>query len=97
MRTALDVSRWLLLIPAYLMLTAFFSVWVLEFFIHDPEIWHEHFDVVLFSCSVLESIALCLACALLAPSIKRLIGILAGRLPSCLPSTGGVLSWLLKD
>jgi len=77
MRTALNVLRWLLLVPAYVMLMAFCSVWVMQFFTDCPDIWRAHFDVVMFSCSVLESILLCLFSALIVPSLKRTIGALA--------------------
>jgi hypothetical protein len=77
MRSAFNVLRWLLLVPAYVMLMAFCSVWVMQFFTHFPGIWRAHFDVVSFSCSVLEVIALCFLSALIVPSFKKLVGIFA--------------------
>lgn len=78
-RALIIVLRWLLLIPAYLVLCAIWSTSVLSLYssFQGSWPWHGHVTFVLFFCSVLQSVALCLLSALIAPFFKKLVGVLA--------------------
>src|SRR5471030_308976 len=74
MKQVFFVSRWLLLPPAYLLFVAFYAVRFMLLFQKErnTSLWHLHFDLILFLASTAESASLCLLCAWIAPSFKKL-------------------------
>jgi hypothetical protein len=78
MAMAFIILRWLLLVPAYLMITTTWAVVVMDLFTayHDS-LRGTTLDLFLFFCAVLEAFSLCLASAWIAPAYKRMAGVAA--------------------
>jgi hypothetical protein len=74
---AFMILRWLALVPAYMLFTAFYAAWVMSLFLSYHDAWRGHLDLILFFCAVLESTALCLLSASIAPFFKKLVGVVA--------------------